>query len=810
MTACVVLAACQSAEDRAEGHYQRALELQEAGDVDRARVEFLNVFRHNGQHREARSAFAAMQRAEGELEGSYSQYLRLVEQYPNDVEGRIALAEMALQFRNWEEAQRHGERAQEVAPDDPRVAVISVYLTYIDAVDEEDEPARRTAFDAAEVLLAEDPDRVLLQRLIVDHHLREQDFDRALAAVDAALADEPDNRLLNDVRLSVLVQLEREDEVETHLLAMLERFPGDEELPALLLRYYLALNAPEDAVAFLRSEADAAEDDSMREEALSALVQLTLQTQGTDAALAELDRILAEGQGRTSIFGALRASIRFDEGATEEGIAELEDILAGELSVLEDGQVRVVLAQMLLSTGNEVGARAQIEQVVEADPEQAEALKMLAAWLIEEDEADRAISRLRTALDQNPDDAQALTLMAQAHGRNGNHTLAREFYALAVEASDAAPAETLRYVRILIDESEAYLSAEGLLIDALRLQPGHPELMATLGQLYIRMEDWPRAQQVEATLRETGDESLVRIASGLEAERLAAQGRADEAIAFLEEFASDTGLSDTRAQVAVVRARLASGDTEGAYEFAQQLVATAPDEIAYRFTLAAMQSAVGDLAAAEQSFRALTQDVPEAEQAWIGLIRLLAAQGRDDEAEAVLNDALEALPNALDLLWAQASFRENNGDYEGAIALYELMYERAPGAEVVANNLASLLSTYRDDEDSLDRAWAVARRLRGSDLAPFQDTYGWLAYRRGDYDEAVEHLEPAAAGLPNDPLVQYHLGMTYAALGQLEEALAQLNLALQVAGPEETRTQFETARSEIVRIEAELAALAAE
>jgi tetratricopeptide (TPR) repeat protein len=106
-----------------------------------------------------------------------------------------------------------------------------------------------------------------------------------------------------------------------------------------------------------------------------------------------------------------------------------------------------------------------------------------------------------------------------------------------------------------------------------------------------------------------------------------------------------------------------------------------------------------------------------------------------------------------------------------------------PNQPVVANNLASLISTYRDDEASLERAYTIARRLRGTDVAPFQDTYGWIAYRKGEYQEALEHLEPAAAVLGDDPLVQYHLGMTYLALGQQDAALDQLRRAVDLAGP---------------------------
>ena len=173
-----------------------------------------------------------------------------------------------------------------------------------------------------------------------------------------------------------------------------------------------------------------------------------------------------------------------------------------------------------------------------------------------------------------------------------------------------------------------------------------------------------------------------------------------------------------------------------------------------------------------------------------------------------MNDALAVLPNALDLLWAQASFLERDGDIDGAIEVYELMYERVPSSEVVANNLASLLLTYRDDQESLDRAFAVARRLRNAEIPHFQDTYGWLSYRLGDYDEALAHLEPAAQGLSEDPLVRFHLAMTYAALERYEDAVRTFGEALELAGPEDTRPQFETAQSEIERIEGVLAAQA--
>jgi tetratricopeptide (TPR) repeat protein len=799
----VVLAACQSPEERAEEHYQNALRLVESGDFDRAVVEFRNVFENDGQHREARARFAEMLRDRGDLRRAYSQYLRLVEQYPDDLPALIALAEMAIAEQNWDEARRHGERAIELAPDDPRIEIISLNLDYARAIEEDDEPARRDVAEASRALLEADPDNLLLRAISIDSALRGNELERALDEVDAALAQAPDDRRLHDTRLAILAQLERADELERHLRDMIDRFPGDEELAGSLLRFLIARGNADAARDFLQETAETTEDPERRRDAQTALVQLVLQQDGPEAAMAQIEEILGgiEDPGDAAAFRALRAGIRFDLGERDAAIEEMQATLDGELPLDVSGRLRVALARMLMATGNQVGARARVEEVLANDPGQVDALKMKAAWLIEDDETSEAIGLLRTVLDSSPDDVEALTLSSQAHARNGDRNLAREFLALAVDASNSAPEISIRYADLLASE-ERYLPAEEVLIDALRLAPGDLRLLSELGSLYIAMEDWARAEQVEETLRRQEAPAAARIAAGLEASRLAAQGNMDEAIAFLQQLASEGGGQDLAAEIAVVRAQLARGDIAAALEYLENLLSENPDNFTLRFVQATIWAGDGRHSEAATAYRALLEEQPQVEQLWIGLIRSLYAQGEIEAAEAALGEGLEALPEGLNLLWAQASFREQQRDFEGAIELYEIMYERAPNQLVVANNLASLISTYRADDESLERAYRIARRLRGSDFAPFQDTYGWIAYRRGDYQEALEHLEPAASALADDPLVQFHLGMTYAALERNEEALSLLRSAVELAGPEDTRAQFDTAREEIARLEA--------
>ena len=96
------LVACQTAEERAEQHFQNGVKLMNEGDVDRALVEFRNVFKLNGEHQEAREIYARTVRDQGKYSEAYSQYLLLAEQNQENLDARLNLAELALRFQNWE------------------------------------------------------------------------------------------------------------------------------------------------------------------------------------------------------------------------------------------------------------------------------------------------------------------------------------------------------------------------------------------------------------------------------------------------------------------------------------------------------------------------------------------------------------------------------------------------------------------------------------------------------------------------------------------------------------------------------------
>ncbi|SEW37210.1 Uncharacterized conserved protein HemY, contains two TPR repeats [Aliiroseovarius sediminilitoris] len=790
-----VLAGCQTSEERAEEHFKAALEHLENGDTARAGVEFQNVFSLNGKHREARLTYAKMQWDAGEIAEAYSQYLRLVEQYPDDLEGRISLAEMALENGNWDELRRHGEYAATLAPDDLKVRIAVAALAYRDAVIAGNETARIEAKSAATDLLEQDPTHLGLRRLLIDDYIRMKDWNNALASVDDALEIDPKNLELLQKRLRILYTTNASTAVKDQLTQMVETFPEDRQILAALVQWHITHGNVDEAEALLRDRVDPQDENP---EDGATLIRFMVEFRGNDAAKAELDKLIAEDGGLQPVYRSLRASINFDIGARDEAIAEMQNILETEEPSDATDNVKVGLARMLDITGNPVGARALIEEVLERDATHSEALKRRAEWLIEDDQTGDAIVSLRAALADTPNDPEIMTLMARAHERDGNKELMSEMLALAVENSGNGSEESLRYARHLVNQGKLR-PAEDALLGALRVQPNNVRLLAALGSLYIEMQDWGRSDHVARTLRGLDTEQTTEIANNLTAQMLSAQNREDELDAFLEAVSADTEGVDS-ADIAIIRRLLEQGDTDQALAHVDGLLGVTPDAPVLRFVRASILVQSNRMAEAQSIFDGLLDENDQRPEVWVALYRLHRGNGDQDAAMATLKAARAKLPDNAELMWIEAGELETAGDIDGAIAIYEQLYAADSNNQIVANNLASLLADHREDTDSLERAYVVARRLRGSDVAPFQDTYGWIAYRLQNFNEAIEYLEPAAQKLETNTTVQYHLAMAYAAVNRTEEALAQFDKVKAMLNPENLPEFAATIDAEVARL----------
>ncbi len=793
-----ILSGCESSEERAEKHFQTALQLLEDGDQERATVEFKNVFKLNARHREARSVFADLQRQRGNLREAASQYLQLVEQYPDDFAGNKAISEIYAEIGNWDQVDRFLESARKIDPNDQKLLGLSYVMDYRSARENEDEAATTLAVENAAGILKEIPSFLLLRQVLVDDLLQNRKYNAALDQLDVATKLDPENMRLYSMKLSILAVLEDSFGIEEQLKEMIVKFPDDENTRATLLRWYISREQLDNAEDFLRGITN--DENSDPEDSL-AFIQFLAQFRGQDVALDELNRMI-DTKADDTILRALRAGFVFQLGDQEVAISQMRKLLEGSPSSEENVRVKIALAQMLESAGKLAESQTLIDEVLVEDATNVEAVKRKANWLIDADETSEAILMLRGALEQAPRDPNILTILARAHEREGNQDLVGEMLSLALDASNGAPTESIRYSSFLLSIGKTNV-AEGVLVDALRLAPGHVGILQELGQIYVSNEDWPRAEQVQATLSRLETDQAKAASNDLMAQVLQGQKKVDAAVEFLKGLV-DQGEAGIGASVVIVRNYLAAGDFEKAKEHVAGLLAADPENASIIFLDATVDAATGDLAKAEGKYQQLLDEDSDRIQAWMALYRLYLATERSAEADILLDQALAALPENQLLNWIKAGSLEARGDIAGAIATYERMYLIDSNNLVIANNLASLLTTENAESEAIQRAATISRRLRLSDVAPYQDTYGWIAYLQGDYNEAVRSLESAARSMQADPLVQFHLARAYVGNNNPKAAAAQFSKVIELTSPADTRDFVQESRAEFNRLNSEL------
>jgi Flp pilus assembly protein TadD len=787
LSTTLLLTACESSEERAQKHYENALSLLEEGDVSRAMVELRNVFKLNPEHKEARILSARTRMENGDLPKAYREYLRLVEQYPENLEGRTELAQIAILSQNWEEAERHGRAAFELAPTDPKVLVIIAALDYAAARRDSDAATAREKAEFLEVALETDPSNAVARRVVLEHLVNAGDFEKALVDVEEALKYEPDSFELLMAKLRLQFQAEDKVGFEATLKSMIAKFPANQELHQMLISWYLDAGDLDGAETFLRELANAPDADSATK---LVVVQFLNEVRGKEAARAELTTLIAS-EDDPLVFQALLATMDFEEGKQDQAISDMEALLVDKPTSPTVLNTKIALAQMLIATGNPVGARVRVEEVLADDSGHVAALKMLAGWLIEEDKPDEAIAALRTALVEAPKDANIMTLMGLAHERAGARELAGERYALAAEVSGAAPGESIRYAAFLLDDGRIE-AAQAVLQDALNKAPSDIGLLSNMAAVHIRQQDWNQATRIVWSLRALDTPQSNAAANGVEAEMLLRQERTEDTIAFLKGLV-DEGDNDATTLAALVETQVNNGEIDAATKMVEERLALQPEDPSLRFLRAGLYFLSNDTENAEAIYKSLLEEYPANNRVLRTYYSLLIARGRDADAGAIVEKAINDVPDASGALLLKAERLGKAGNYEGAINIYEALYAKDSGNLLLANNLASLITTHRTDQESLDRGYAIASRLRGTKVPPLQDTYGWIEYRRGNFAEALVYLEPAAQGLPRDPLVQYHLGLTYLALERLPEARETLTRALEIAG-DQPLPQFDNAR----------------
>jgi tetratricopeptide (TPR) repeat protein len=146
----------------------------------------------------------------------------------------------------------------------------------------------------------------------------------------------------------------------------------------------------------------------------------------------------------------------------------------------------------------------------------------------------------------------------------------------------------------------------------------------------------------------------------------------------------------------------------------------------------------------------------------------------------------------------------DNNYLKGAVEAYESLLAKMPNNTNILNNIAYILAENNQD---LDKALEYAKRIYEAkpNDPRYLDTYAFALYKKGKYSEAVQFGQAAIqqyeAQQTSIPLEVYeHLGQSHEQLGELSQARAAYEQALDAGGEDISKSDKERISTAIERL----------
>jgi len=461
------------------------------------------------------------------------------------------------------------------------------------------------------------------------------------------------------------------------------------------------------------------------------------------------------------------------------------DLYMEQAAKLRDPAVSAHATHLAQYLQREDAAREAVTLWVELEPDNPEPHNTLATLLVREGQLLEAIDHLAIVARDDESSARFPILM------NGFDDLDPEEQQAMVEALDAllpdlADSMSLLMTRALVaDEMGDQARALDRLGEVFALSPfQHQALLLEARMLQEQGSDTPFAR-IEQALEDDAGRDRLR----LQYARLLAQEDMDaareqfeilsagnpeegdllfslalineeldnleEARGYLQQLLT---LRQRTGEAYFVLGRLAEreGDTTQAIEHYMQ-VGDGKDLLAASMRIGALLLAREQQARFSGYFATLRQSYPaRREQLYALQANLLNEARRDDASLALLNEAINTFPDATSLRYARSVVHERRDNIDAAVTDLRSIIEREPDNATALNALGYTLANRTDRLDEAHSLISDALALQPNEPA-ILDSMGWVLYRQGQYDAAIDYLTRAYAGFP-DPEVAAHLG----------------------------------------------------
>lgn len=503
------------------------------------------------------------------------------------------------------------------------------------------------------------------------------------------------------------------------------------EARSAMARFHVTQNNPTQALAEHKAAAELA---PLRSPLRLGYISYLAQTGAVAEAVTALKELTQKAPDYLPAWRAL-AQVALQERRFDDALALLQNVLKQDGS---DVDTLILRAKVLLAKGDAKAAITELTQFGTALPGLGVEKHTLALAHLQNQDQASAITALEQTVVQYPDNLDAVLLLAQLNLRAGK------------------PQPVADAMTALVNKRPDLLQGYLLLIEA----------AAALGKLE------PLAQSLVTNLPKASNKAQLNYILGLVRLRQAKPVEARESFEAALAAAPDLIM----AAIELVGLDLKDGKADAAVARAQALVTKQPKLAAGHLLVSRAQAARKDWPAAQMAAMAAADLAPNDAGVYSTLaVAFLPALDQPGVFERIDAFLAKHVAQPMAALFGGQIYMGAK-DYAKTRALYENHLAANPASSAVMNNLANL---FADQLNELDRGLELARKACELDPASpaIADTLGWMLYRKNDARAALPLLQQAAKGMPENPEVQYHLGMVSLATGDDAGALTALKAA---------------------------------
>lgn len=256
LLASLVVYGCGGAEERQAEYYQRAQQLFDEGNYEKARIEVRNVLQINANNADGRYLMALLEEKDRNWRGMFSNLNSALEIDPDHILARVKLAQLYVASGDLENAKVQIDDALQRQPDS--ADALSVHASILQR-----EQQTEAAEAAARKALTIDPGHVNAIGVLVGIY-GESDPEQALEWIEQGLAQQPKDAVLKLLKIRVLSAHNRLDDAEQVFRQLIAENPDSLYYPYQFTNFLIQNQRGDEAEKLLLETIDRHPDEARR------------------------------------------------------------------------------------------------------------------------------------------------------------------------------------------------------------------------------------------------------------------------------------------------------------------------------------------------------------------------------------------------------------------------------------------------------------------------------------------------------------------------------------------------------------------